>query len=406
MSHAKDAKPGSPSPPTIIPIKKRKHILETEANMKDVYDEPSSSAGYNIPETSAEAEKRLQETPRIDEYLLSHINSLLLLDNHDEHESIRKMTNLSELLEEMFKTETFRALLGYVSEAIKSKSVTRQETALTILVSFPETRIMSHGAYRFWRDNYDWLFLRFLELFGSDNRDIQVLTFDACVKLIPLLDHWRCYREIGILVIKMITWVQQAFENKVGHIYILETRMMDLVELAKSLTHHFLRQIDPVLTCMLRIVESLDDTASTFLKCLAIRVIRILDELDAYKASSSTYRKLSNYRKHRIIEGCLQLMFVVEDLPDWYHMDGNSSEYFGFHSSFSLGVFLQLKICMYSGVFDLLTFGFDVIPPYLGSQHWQIREAAVITFGSIGVQCDPVRMILNILPAVLNIRPN
>lgn len=358
-----------------------------------------STHDHITPETSEQAEIRLlsfQDPPRIDEHLLSRVNSLLLHD--DDHGSTLDMPNLSQLVAGILETKRCIELVGNVLDAIYTNSATRQEMALRVLLSFPDTTKESHGAYIFWRVNHSSLIFRFLDLFESLNLDISALTYDVSVKVIPLLHSWMFNDEVDTLLQKMIVWLLKVLEDKADCMYmdIVETRMMDLSTLARFCTNYFVKRIDLVLTSMFRIVATAHDKTSTILMSNAIRIIQKLD-IEAKQDTSTFYRKLADNSKIRIVENCVRLMCDIEDVPTWYDMKRKFDESIGVSANSVRGGFLLFRICLHSREDMLVTFGFDIVPHYLNSQDWQLRQAAVFAFCAIALACRPVRMTLHIL---------
>ncbi|XP_054823998.1 importin subunit beta-3-like [Prosopis cineraria] len=319
----------------------------------------------------------------IDKRVLFHLKPLLL-NVIQNHESIPNLLNLSEIAARIFEIERWGELLDYLLHALDTNFETRQEMALRVLSTLPESREECLGAYKFWWANHKSLNVRFGELFDSPNLNIQALTFDSSIKLVRLLHRWRFYSEIDVLLPKMISFLRAIHGD--GQTRIVEPRIMDLVELASYYTDPFLTQLDVVLDCMFRIAVTADD--NTFLTLQAIKIIKMVDD-QAVDRVSEFLVKLSEEAKRSIFKNCVRLLVCIADVPAWYDVDMTSSEYMGISEKYILGKFLLFRLCWDSHEDMLLSFGIELIPQYLNSEDWQTRHAGLVAFAETGSACSP-----------------
>ncbi|KAK4278152.1 hypothetical protein QN277_016040 [Acacia crassicarpa] len=317
-----------------------------------------------------------QDAPRFNQRVLASLKPLLLdvIENRDE--LIPELPNLSQVAAKIFVFERWEELLDYVFDALHTEFESEQERALRVLSTLPETRKECLGAYKFWWHNYKSLIPRFLELFDSADLNIRALTFDASVKLVRLLHQWKCDDEFDKLLQIMIRFLRDSHRDAQTHI--VEQRMMDLVELAKGCTDHFLKRHNVVLGCLFQIVETVDDNTS--IKCQAIEIIRILDERD-FSNFSKYHLDLSIDSKRSILENCVRLMCRIADVPACYDLD---AEHTGISGDHKLGMFLLLRLVFHSQQDILLPLVREMIPKYLNSEDWQTRHAGVTAFTAIG----------------------
>ncbi|KAI9088943.1 hypothetical protein K1719_029222 [Acacia pycnantha] len=197
--------------------------------------------------------------------------------------------------------------------------------ALTVLLRLPETREECPGAYKFWRCNYESLVQIFLKLFDSADLNIRALTFDASVKLVRLLHLGKFEDKFDKLLQTMIRFLPDCHRDAQTHI--VEPRMMDLVELAKGYTDNLLKRLNFVLSCLFQIVEIVDDD-TTFFKCQAIEIIKILHDRD-FRNVSKYLVDLSNESKRRMLNKCVRLICRIADAPTCYDLDAEHTRNLG-----------------------------------------------------------------------------
>ncbi|KAI9089140.1 hypothetical protein K1719_029419 [Acacia pycnantha] len=320
-----------------------------------------------------------QDAPRFNQRVLASLKPLLLDVIQNLDESIPDLPNLSQVAAKIFVFERWEELLDYVFDALHTEFEWMQEMALRVLSTLPETRKECLGAYKFWWHNYESLIPRFLELFDSADLNIRALTFDASVKLVRLLHQWKFDDEFDKLIQTMIRFLRDSHRDAQTHI--VEQRMMDLVELAKGCTDHFLKRLNVVLGCLFQIVQTVDDNTFIKCQCQAIEIIKILDDRDFCNVSKCLV-DLSNESKRRMLENCVRLMCRIADVPACYDLD---AEHTGTSGDHKLGMFLLLRLVFHSKQDILLLFVREMIPQYLYSEDWQTRRAGVIAFSTIGV---------------------
>ncbi|KAI9089381.1 hypothetical protein K1719_029660 [Acacia pycnantha] len=317
-----------------------------------------------------------QDAPRFNQRVLASLKPLLLDVIQNLDELLPELPNLSQVAAAIFVVERWEELLDYVCDALHTEFESTQGKALRVLSRLPETRKECLGAYKFWWHNYESFVPIFLKLFDSADLNIGALTLDASVKLVRLLHQWKFDDEFDKLLQIMIRFLRDCHRDAQTHI--VEQRMMDLVELAKGCTDHFLKRLNVVLGCLFQIVETVDDNTS--IKCQAIEIIKILEERDLSNFSKY-HLDLSNESKRSILENCVRFMCRIADVPACYDLD---AEHTGISGDHKLGVFLLVRLCLHSQQDILLPFVREMIPQYLNSEDWQKRHAGVTAFTAIG----------------------